>query len=308
MIWHVNIEAKVGAWIMRSLARWMAWRLGATRKVFVGEEGVRIPYLVMDGGHPETLVNLPGFSDEKESFLLMASKLVHRFNVVLPDTVGFGETERSMSREHTLENNTRWTGAFLSHLDRGPVWLMGNSLGGAISSSVACEYPHLVARCLPVGPAGYTHSTSNPIYDEIARGENPFFISNDLEYRQFIQRLFHGKRRPIPFISAFLREKLMGEADWYARVMGQLTAEMDFQVDHPEKSGVSFNQRIAESPVPFHFIWGESDSFFDARIMDELKKDYPEIGTTLIRECGHCPHLEAPSRQAEAVLSLGPIA
>lgn len=301
-----SLEGRVGGWMMRSVARLMGWRLGARRRVHTGSE-VSIPYLVIDRGHPETLVNLPGFSDEKESFLLMASKLVHRFNVVLLDTVGFGETERDPDREHTLENHTRWISELLVDLNLGPVWLMGNSLGGAIASGVACEHPELVARCLPVGPAGYTHSTSNPIYDEIARGESPFSVSNDREYRRFIQRLFHGERRPIPFISAHLREKMIREREWYEKLIGELTAEMDFQADHPEESGLSFNRRMAGSPVPFHFIWGESDSFFDARIMEELKVMYPEIGTTLIRHCGHCPHLESPSAQAKAVLSLGPV-
>ena len=297
-----SLEAWIGHWILGLGAELLKRKTGARREVFEGE--VHIPFLRIDRGHRETLLNLPGFSDEKETFLPVADALRSRFNVIIPDTVGFGETTRDPHRMHSLDNHTRWVTSFIEHLNCGSVWLMGNSLGGAIASSVALSAPHLVKKCIPVCSVGYVHSKSNPLFEEINAGENPFLVMNNAGYRAFIQRLFHEERRPIPFISAALRQKMIDERSWYGHVMEQLTLEMNFDVEHPEQSGLSFNERIASTSVPFHFIWGESDSFFDARIMDELKNRYPEVETALLERCGHCPHLEAPDRLSQVLLEM----
>ncbi len=296
-----SAEERIGEQLFRRSQQGLVRGLKATRHVYEGE--VSIPYLCIDRGHSETLVNLPGFSDEKENSLVTARSLSKRFNVIIPDTVGFGETERDPNREHTLVNHARWVAGFLKHLDRGPVWLMGNSLGGAIASVVAFEYPEWVVRCLPVGPGAYMHSQSNPLLEEIREGHNLFYVTTNEEYRVFVQRLFHRKMRPIPFLSAALRARMMKERDWYAHVMHQMESELGFDLSDPSASRFSLNHGLADCSVPFHFIWGEFDSFFVADIMNELREEYPQIGTTLIRRCGHAPHLEAPTRLARAVLA-----
>ena len=135
-------------------------------------------------------------------------------------------------------------------------------------------------------------------------GHNIFLISDNNGYRAFIQRLFHHPRKPIPFVSAALREKMIEDSSWFSHVTQQLTQQIDFDRKLTEQMETALNVRIGETDVPFHFIWGESDSFFDARIMDELKEIYPAIGTTLLEECGHCPHLESPRRLARALLEI----
>ena len=153
----MSIESRIGDWIFRSVTFAASRVLRAQKEYHRGD--VTIPYWRIDRGRPRWLVNIPGFSDEKESFFPTALQLRDDFNFLLPETPGFGESTRDASLEYRVENYAQWVIEFLRQCAPEKVWLVGNSLGGAIASRVALEAPELLHGCIPVGSAGYFHSS-----------------------------------------------------------------------------------------------------------------------------------------------------
>ena len=287
----MSIESTIGDWILRSVSFSASRALRAQKKIYRGE--VTIPYWRIDRGRGQWLVNLPGFADEKESFFPTALQLRNDFNFLLPETLGFGESPRDASLPYRVENYARWIIAFLRECAPEKVWLVGNSLGGAIASRVALEAPELLHGCIPVGSAGYLHSSRNPLLDEVRRGENPFVVTDEASYRRFIARLFARERKRIPFISASIHQRMVRDQPWLIHMLDELKgAWLDESTGDPMERAM--NRVIGDAQVPVHFIWGDQDSFFDGETPKEICALHPHLQYSLMEGVGHCPHMEAP--------------
>ncbi len=287
----MSIESRIGDWIFRSVTFAASRVLRAQKEYHRGD--VTIPYWRIDRGRPRWLVNIPGFSDEKESFFPTALQLRDDFNFLLPETPGFGESMRDASLEYRVENYAQWVIEFLRQCAPEKVWLVGNSLGGAIASRVALEAPELLHGCIPVGSAGYFHSSRNPLMEEVRRGENPFVVSDEASYRRFIARLFAGERKRIPFISASIHQRMVRDQPWLIHMLDQLTETwLNDEGEDPMKHAM--NQAIGAARVPVHFVWGDQDSFFDGETPVEVCALHSHLRFTMMPGVGHCPHMEAP--------------
>ncbi|QKE85037.1 alpha/beta fold hydrolase [Arthrobacter sp. NEB 688] len=80
--------------------------------------------------------------------------LAERFDVVAPDVVGFGYTDRPDGFPFTLD---AWRGHLLGFLDAlglERVSVVGNSFGGALALSLAVHAPERVERLVLMGSAG----------------------------------------------------------------------------------------------------------------------------------------------------------
>ena len=158
----------------------LAKKLGATTHYYKGSEWwmdeYTIPYLKIDRDHSETLLYLHGFSDRKESFLLTARHLAKTFNIIIPDGPGFGKTIKNHSLPYQIEHYARWFERFIREVAEPPLWIVGNSAGGAIASKLAFLYPDLIKLCIPVSPALYYNPGNNPFFEEFANGKFLFFV------------------------------------------------------------------------------------------------------------------------------------
>ena len=294
-----QLKAMVGKQLLARFYRKQISALGATRHL--GPPPLRLPYLLIDRGHPDTLVNLHGFTDRKESFLLCARGLVDSFNLVLPDLPGFGENERAPSHQHTMDHYTQSIVDLISDLGRRPVWLCGNSLGGAVASRVAFDRPELVRVVLPVSPTLYYNDGDNPLFEEFSRGENLFLIHSEADYSRYIDRIFHQRPDPIPFVSDALLSDMMRKRDWYNKLAEDLLEGASGTPAEMMDAGRFLNGRLRDGVVPMHFLWGEHDALFPSETIHGLRRLRPDFRYTTIPGSGHCPHLEAPRRLAAAI-------
>lgn len=69
------------------------------------------------------------------------------------DLPGHGRTPPPPSRRYDVASHADAVIAYISELDRGPVHLLGNSMGGAVSTVVAARRPDLVRTLTLVSPA-----------------------------------------------------------------------------------------------------------------------------------------------------------
>ncbi len=126
-------------------------------------DGLRTHYI--EAGQGPALVLVHGGGAGADAWGNWYSCLEHyavNFRTIAVDMPGFGKTEKPDPKkfEYTQAARNRHLAAFIEHLGAGPVYLIGNSMGGATALGVALRRPELVSKLVLMGSAGL--DISNP--------------------------------------------------------------------------------------------------------------------------------------------------
>ena len=167
----------------------MGKALGLKKNVFNGP--VDIHWDQVGQGNKETILFIHGFSDSKETFYAIARPLPRKYNIIIPQLPGFGDTEKRQDLRYGLLDYVNWLQPFLSSLPVEKVHLVGHSLGGAISSYLAIKCPEKVSSLTLVGSSGFLLENYNTFYEEFLEGKSLFLINTPADYESFVHRVFH---------------------------------------------------------------------------------------------------------------------
>lgn len=123
--------------------------------------GVRARVLRAAGrGTGPTTVLVHGLGGSAMNWLSVMHGLADRGDVVAVDLPGFGESEPVDAADARPRANARWLAALLRTLDDRPVTLVGNSMGGLVSTLLAGTHPHRVGALVLLCPALPAHLPS----------------------------------------------------------------------------------------------------------------------------------------------------
>ncbi|SOJ56071.1 4,5:9,10-diseco-3-hydroxy-5,9, 17-trioxoandrosta-1(10),2-diene-4-oate hydrolase [Mycobacterium simulans] len=98
------------------------------------------------------IVMVHGLGGSHLNWARIARPLTERNRVIAIDLPGFGFTPAA-GRRTTIPANTKILDRFINETIGGPVILMGNSMGGAITIQESAASPHAVAAVVLVDPA-----------------------------------------------------------------------------------------------------------------------------------------------------------
>jgi pimeloyl-ACP methyl ester carboxylesterase len=120
------------------------------------------PVHYVDFGGPQhgpLVVCVHGLGGSHANRLAVAPQLARTCRVLALDLAGFGLT-RGGARRTTVEANTELLHRFIRDVTGGPVVLIGNSMGGAISALATAAHPEDVAGAVLIDPALPLYLTS----------------------------------------------------------------------------------------------------------------------------------------------------
>ena len=110
---------------------------------------------MVEAGHGDTtIVFLHGYSESLLSFRGPFDRLARRYTVVALDLPGFGLSDKPAGPWDLARQTDRLV-AFLDAHTRGPVVLVGHSMGGELATSVALRRPDRVVALGLISPAGF---------------------------------------------------------------------------------------------------------------------------------------------------------
>jgi pimeloyl-ACP methyl ester carboxylesterase len=118
-----------------------------------------------EGGPPILLVH--GFSCDSHDWTWQIPHFVTDHRVIAVDLRGHGRSSAPEKGYEPLQFAAD-IAALLQQLDPGPVVAMGHSLGGAIVSTLAIEYPELVQAVVSVDPGYLLPDEFRPIVEGMA--------------------------------------------------------------------------------------------------------------------------------------------
>jgi pimeloyl-ACP methyl ester carboxylesterase len=268
---------------------------GLMRKVEPIGDHLKMAYLENRSRGRRTLVLVHGFGVNKEVWLPLAARLHRRYHLLIPDLVGDGESTKPMTADYSIEAQAKRLHRLISRLHiRHPV-LVGNSMGGAISTVYASRYP--TDGLVLIDPLGLEVEKSVLQKQGTKRAQEVFLrICDAQEAQRFVDAVFEHP----PWIPGVLLE-------YMARRKCRLSALDVHKARSLYRSdgGWVFSRRFPgyarRVRVPTLILWGEQDKILNPRNASAFHRHIPHSQVIMMPGMGHVPMMEAPESTAQHV-------
>ena len=234
-------------------------------------------------------------------------KLVsQRFRAIAVDLPGYGASPPLPERA-TIPAYVEVLANFIERVSDGPVVLIGHSMGGMISLTLALRYPPLVERMVLIDP-----TISGRLSRHINLLVSPINILERFGLGLVVsatERLMVGITDRIMRPASFAERTGITEQD-YARLradvrrpgQGRVRAECFFAMRENDLRG-----QLGQVEAPALVMWGAEDNTVPLRDAGVVADEWPGADLRIIPKAGHWPHFETPDivrRQVAAFLGL----
>lgn len=239
---------------------------------------------VWHGGSGPFLVMLHGAGDQAGTWYHTVPELKRRFQLVIPDLAGHGESE---PREGALSIGTLL--AALEQVLETPPWqnkplvVTGNSLGAWVAMLYAQKHPHRVTRVILIG--------GGPIKGVTELGLMP-------KDREEARRTLDAVLDPSsPHPPNFVLDDLIRVSN-----SGPISRLMAAGIE--DMSKYLLEGQLESFPLPVDLIWGASDCLVPLDYAKKLQSQLPHCTLTVIERCGHAPQIERPREFTRILLQV----
>lgn len=122
-----------------------------------------------EGSGEDTIILIhgsgPGVS-ALANWRLVIPELSKHAKIFAPDIIGFGQTDKPNDQLYTMERWLTHLIRFIESVSNKPVYLVGNSFGGALALHIAYKRPDLINKLVLMGSVGMKHKLS-PGLDQV---------------------------------------------------------------------------------------------------------------------------------------------
>jgi pimeloyl-ACP methyl ester carboxylesterase len=208
-------------------------------------------------------------------------KLAQRFDVIVPDHPGYGQSDEPEWLEN-IHDIAYFYLDFLAHLKLEQVVLVGNSMGGWMALEIAVRNTSRIASLVLVGPAGIAAPGAEPT--------DVFLLSPE----DTIRHLFHDPR----WAEERLALPVTPESIDLGLKNRHTTARLAWE---PRLHDPHLPKWLHRIDIPVKIVWGREDRILPVAFVDEYKRLMPKAEVHILENTGHLPHAEAPERFVEIV-------
>jgi pimeloyl-ACP methyl ester carboxylesterase len=256
-------------------------RAGLARKEVVLPDGLHSVYL--EGGQGEPLVLLHGFGANKDTFNRAAAFLTPHYRVIVPDLLGFGESDHPQDADYAPSAQAERVHALAQKIGLKNFHLGGSSMGGHIALTYAARFPADVQSLWLLDSGGiWTAPLAEP-------ANSPIFVKSSDDLAKALA--FYMSEPPFipgPMLKVLAQERIRNQA-LEQRILKQIT-------------GDSIEARIAGMATPTLIVWGAQDRALNVATADILRKLLPHSQVIVMPGIGHLPMLEKAQQTAEDYL------
>jgi pimeloyl-ACP methyl ester carboxylesterase len=268
------------------------------RKIFVRHAG--------DGGDPMVCVH--GLEGSATNWTELMAELVGEYSMDAPDLPGFGlSPPPASSAGYSITGQAEAVAATIERLHDGPVHLVGNSLGGAVSIRVAARRPELVRTVTlvsPVLPDKWPHWELTRFPLMCVPGVGGWLLRRVAEVRPEVRA-----RAVAAFVfcdpSAINPARLEAEAAEYARRDGLGYAGRATVASVRSLVAEVFREALwrdaARVRAPALVIFGSHDKLVDPRLAGRAARTFRDSRVLVLPRSGHVSHMEHPAKVASEI-------
>lgn len=251
---------------------------------------------VVEEGVPGRQVALliHGWSSSWYALSPLMGLLSQRFRCIAVDLPGYGQSSRLPTRA-TIAEYADLLAELIAQVSDGPVVLVGHSMGGMTSVTLALRHPALVERMVLLGPtitgklSNYINLVVSPITLLERFGLGSLIVS-------FVERAIVGLSDRIMRPASFAeRTEITDDQNQRLREdarrpgQGRVRAECYFAMRDNNLSG-----KLAKVEPPALVIWGAEDNTVPLRDAGVIADEWPNADLRILPKAGHWPQFEAP--------------
>ncbi len=266
---------------------------------FLTTAGRRVRVRVAGDPDKQPVVLLHGITRSLEDWDPLFERLAGEFRLIAPDLAGYG-----WSAPHPagagLAALAEGVGQTLDALgETRSVHVVGNSLGGAVTLTLATQRPQQVATTTLVDAAGFGHEVTPLLRTLGVPGLGRRLATHTNRASAVLQeRLIFADpalatRARVNHALAIGRTTDAGLTAWRtARELGSPRVGV-----RPEWRA-SLLDAVGAAPRPTLAVWGDRDRVLPAKHLENLRRALPHAETHLLPGIGHMPQLESPDEFA----------
>ena len=286
------------------------------RRVLIDGGELQVRDTPPTSANAEPAVYLHGLGGSSQNFTDLAALLADRFDAQAVDLPGFGYSDPIAS--YSIRSFAARMIAFLDHENRGPVHLVGNSLGGAIFVRVAAQRPDLVRTLTLISPAmpflDPRRTAHGPVVPLLAlpRADRLFAwgmarLSVEEMAEQVLQACFGDTSR----VSEQRRAEAIEEiklrytvAHYPKAYLGTLRGLVSSFLRAYLPGADSQWRLAARVNVPTLVIGGLTDQLIDPRVPAVVARAIPDSRLLILPGVGHVAQMEVPRLVARAIAGM----
>lgn len=230
------------------------------------------------------------------------------------DLPGFGRSEPPPGADYSLDAHASAVIGAVEAAGRGPVHLVGNSLGGAVSTRVAALRPDLVRTLTLVSPALpdlRVRRRGDPVapllllpgIQRLARRRLEA-QSPEARARATLDLCYYDVSRVTParFAEAAAEVRYRAGLPWAIDSFSQSLRGL--VAAHLQRGPASLWRQAETVGVPVLLVWGRHDRLVDVRLAARARAAFRDSRLLVLDDAGHVAQLESPEAVARAVLGL----
>jgi len=258
-------------------------------RTFAGD----IAYLRTGQGPP--LVLLHGIPSSSYLWRDVIEPLSATFEVLAPDLLGFGDSDKRMDVDLSIAAQARYVVAFMETIGVHQAAVAGHDIGGGVAQLMAVDEPQRVARLILIDSIV---DNNWPIPD-IARLKEPAWdqIMVNIDLRSGLRKgLEAGIVTP-----ERVTDEMVDEWTRPFQDLGGRRAYLRAARALNNRDLTSRAKHIDEIETPTLILWGANDAFLEPRWAETLHQKLRESTVEIVDPGGHFLPLDRPDAVAQAI-------
>jgi pimeloyl-ACP methyl ester carboxylesterase len=253
--------------------------------------GGRVNYVDIGSGDEPPMVLVHGLGGQWQNWLENIPRLAQERRVIAPDLPGFGLSEMPSDRI-SISGYGQMVDALIEHLEIERADVVGNSMGGFVSSEVAVQFPHRVERLALVSAAGISSaSVSRTPVLAVGRIATALTAYTAARHRAMARRPL-TRHLALAFVARH-PSKFRSDLAWEGFIKGAGKEGFDDALRACVE--YDFRDRLPEIQAPTLIVWGEKDSVIPTKDAEEFERLIPDSRKVVMEDTGHVPMAERPA-------------
>jgi len=236
---------------------------------------------VVMGGIGKPILCLHGFDSSFLEFRRIYPFLKRKFQLIIPDLLGFGFTPRNASLQY---NPRKIISNLLDIIDtlnlKNKLMVVGASMGGSVAMNLANEMPDLIDKIILLSPAGLFGESKNIPFPLNQIGVT--FLGLPQVRKSLCRQAFAYPDKSVGSMEEQIASIHLGCSGW-RNSLASFAKSGGFAGTYKNLGNISVKT-----------ICGENDRILGKNEIDKIKR-IDQLNAIELRNCGHLPHVDLPA-------------
>ena len=242
---------------------------------------------VVFGGTGQPILFLHGFDSSFLEFRRIYPFLKNKFNLIIPDLLGFGFTPRIASNQYSPSKIVSNLKDIINNLNlKNKLMIVGASMGGSVAINLAKEMPDLIDKIILLSPAGLFGESKNIPFPLNQIGAS--FLGLSQVRKSLCRQAFAYPDKSVGSMEEQIASIHLGCSGW-RNSLASFAKSGGFAGTYKDIQNISIKT-----------ICGENDRILGKKEINKIKQ-IDQLNLTGLRNCGHLPHVDLPSLSSKII-------